>query len=116
MGASVVFHAVYVMTGAQRAAAEGGKKDSKSDDKDNDEDLSNGSSEEPEDHQQREDNSDEKNKDMFEQNKHINDKEHEEMPMRANNNEWKTDRIVHWEVNKTNKELQHEEGEALSTP
>ena len=87
VGANVVSPAVCVMTCAQRAATEKGKENSESDDSDDDDDdSSSGSSEEQEDHQQKDDNFEEE-KDVFEHNEHITDKDNEEMRIGANNNE-----------------------------
>ena len=59
---------------------------------------------------------DEDKEEVFEQNEHIDDKENEERPIGANNDEWEADRRVHREVSKTIKDIQEEEGEALPTP
>ena len=106
MGANVLSHTVCVMIRAQRVATDEGKKGSESLESDNDHDnTSSGSSEELEDHQQRDYNSDEEKGDVFEQNKHIDDIENKERPIRTNNNEWKANRKFHREVSKTVKEM-----------
>ena len=68
VGANAISHVVCVMTRAQRAAADEGKKDNESDDNDDDDnDSSSGNSEEQEDHQSEkgEEDSDDEKGDML---------------------------------------------------
>ena len=101
---------LYAHTTKFFVAADEGKKYSESVKNDDDDDTNSGSSE-------KQGNSNDEKDDVFEQGKY-NDEEDEieDKPIGANSEEWKADREVHREANKSIKEIQEEEGEALLMP